>query len=175
MPRYEAALKLLHTGKHSKALQAFQELLPGVPTGLGHHIQIYIAVCERSASSHSESRFEDSNERFDYAILLLNSGRHRKARSHLEDMLRQEGKSPQILYGLALWAAAIGDTSECVSHLAEAIRLDEQYRLKAFYDSDFEELAGDPSFQELLIARRDSQAQVQCGTRPLHNVGKRNF
>lgn len=151
--RYEAALKLMHNGKYARAHDAFQELLPDVPPGFGDRVHVYLAVCSKKCVT-DKIEFHDSDERFDYAVLLLNSGRYREARMHLDDLLLQEGRTAQILYGFALLDGGVGETDKCIGHLAEAISLDEQYRLKAFYESDFEDLADDPGFRELLVSKQ---------------------
>jgi hypothetical protein len=43
-----------------------------------------------------------------------------------------------------------GDTQECIEKLREAIRLNGQNRVQARADSDFETVAEDPRFTELL-------------------------
>ena len=43
-----------------------------------------------------------------------------------------------------------GDTQKCIDHLSEAIRLNSQYRFQARSDSDFDGVADDPRFTELL-------------------------
>jgi hypothetical protein len=43
-----------------------------------------------------------------------------------------------------------GDCPRCIESLTEAIRLNPQNRLQARNDSDFDPVADDPSFTELL-------------------------
>ena len=43
-----------------------------------------------------------------------------------------------------------GDNSRCIEHLTEAIRLNAQNRFQARLDSDFDGVAEDPRFTELL-------------------------
>ncbi|MFC6647148.1 hypothetical protein ACFQBQ_16530 [Granulicella cerasi] len=152
MSRYELALNLLRKGKPTKAHEAFAELLPDAPFHLADRIRTYMVVCLRE-SPPSRSVFQDCNEQFDYAILLLNAQRYREARAELEDIIRQEGRSAQALYGLSLLSAFTGDTVKCLVRLEEAIGIDQAYKLKALYDLAFEELAGNPKFRELVAPK----------------------
>jgi hypothetical protein len=43
-----------------------------------------------------------------------------------------------------------GDSETCIHHLTEAIKLNTQNRFQARLDSDFDSVADDPRFTELL-------------------------
>jgi tetratricopeptide (TPR) repeat protein len=96
------------------------------------------------------TKFESHEERYDYAISLLNQGNYEDARSHFEEILLKDKQADYAFYGLALLASMTGDTQKCIEHLTEAIRLNAQNRFQARSDSDFDGVADDPSFTELL-------------------------
>src|SRR6266567_3440785 len=75
--------------------------------------------------------------------------------SHYEAALRlmQEGKydkADYAFYGLAVLASMTGDSHTCLEHLTEAIRQNPRNRIQARADSDFQDMADDPRFTELL-------------------------
>ena len=146
---YETALKLMQSGKFDKAHQAFTQMLEAAPQDLADRIRMYIAACMAQIEK-SSTKFESSEERYDYAISLLNQGQYEDARQQFEQILAQNQSADYAFYGLALLASMTGDTQECIDKLREAIRLNGQNRLQARADSDFEPVAEDPRFTELL-------------------------
>ena len=149
LARYEAALRLMQDGKFDKAAAAFQQLLATCPAELAERIRMYINACTQQAS-RSESKFHSCEERFDYAISLLNDGNYEDARSHLKTILAENACADYAFYGLAVLASMTGDAHTCLEHLTEAIRLNPRNRIQARADSDFQDMADDPRFTELL-------------------------
>ncbi len=146
---YESAIKLMQTGKYEKAHEAFSRMLGSAPQDLADRIRMYIAACVAQIGKGSNS-FQTHEERYDYAISLLNQGNYEDAREHLQQILLEEQSADYAFYGLALLASLTGDPDTCIEHLAEAIRLNGQNRLQARMDSDFDGVADDPRFTELL-------------------------
>lgn len=146
---YESALKLLQSGKFEKAHVAFTQMLQSAPQDLADRVRVYIAACIAQIDKGT-TQFESHEERYDYAISLLNQGHYEDAREHFQGILQENQSADYAFYGLALLASMTGDTQDCIQHLSEAIRLNSQNRLQARSDSDFESMAEDPRFTELL-------------------------
>jgi tetratricopeptide (TPR) repeat protein len=149
LARYEAALRLMQDGKYDKASAAFQQLLATSPADLAERIRMYINACTQQAS-RSESKFLSCEERFDFAISLLNDGNYEDARTHLKTILAENDCADYAFYGLAVLASMTGDAHNCLENLTEAIRLNPRNRIQARADSDFQDMADDPRFTELL-------------------------
>jgi len=146
---YESALKLMQAGKYDKAHDAFTKMLESAPQDLADRIRMYISACVAQIHKGTTD-FQTHEERYDYAISLLNQGNYEDARQHLKAILLQEKSADYAFYGLALLASLTGDHDTCIEHLTEAIRLNGQNRLQARLDSDFDGVAEDPRFTELL-------------------------
>jgi tetratricopeptide (TPR) repeat protein len=146
---YESALKLMQSGKFDKAHQAFSQMLQTAPQDLADRIRMYIAACVAQIEKGS-TKFETNEERYDYAISLLNQGQYEDAREQFQQILAKNESADYAFYGLALLASMTGDTQECIEKLREAIRLNGHNRLQARVDSDFETVSEDPRFTELL-------------------------
>jgi len=146
---YENALRLMQAGKYDKAHAIFNEMLAAAPHDFADRIRMYISACVAQISKGS-TNFESHEERYDYAISLLNHGHYEDAREHFQAILLQEQSADYAFYGLALLASMTGETQKCIEHLTEAIRLNSQYRIQARSDSDFDGVADDPRFTELL-------------------------
>ncbi len=147
---YEAALRLMQEGKYEKARAAFNQLLVTGPADLSARSRMYINACTQQAAKCETNRFLSGEERYDYAISLLNDGNYEDARGQLEKILVEDKRADYAFYGLAVLAGITGDAPACVEHLAEAIRLNPRNRIQARVDSDFQDVADDPRFTELL-------------------------
>ena len=146
---YETAIKLMQAGKYDKAHEAFVKMLETAPPDLAASIRRNISICA-AQKNIATKQFEDLEERYDYAVSLLNHGHYEDAREHLQAILLKEKSADYAFYGLALLAGMTGDADKCIDNLTEAIRLNEQNRLQARMDSDFDMVSDDPRFTELL-------------------------
>jgi tetratricopeptide (TPR) repeat protein len=146
---YEAALRLMQEGKFDNAHTAFQHMLAASPPDLAERIRMYINACVQQIS-RNETQFHSDEERYDYAISLLNDGNYEDARTQLKGILAGNDCADYAFYGLAVLSSMTGDAYHCLEHLTEAIRLNPHNRIQARADSDFQDMADDPRFTELL-------------------------
>lgn len=146
---YEAAIRLMQQGKYQKACEAFGAMLATAPPDLADRVRVYTAACMQQMSK-SDTDFQSDEERYDYAISLLNDGNYEDAREHLKKIIGENDRADYALYGLAVLASMTGDAHHCLEHLTEAIRLNPKNRIQARSDSDFQDMADDPRFTELL-------------------------
>jgi len=146
---YEAAIRLMQEGKFDKARTAFEKMLDSAPNDLAERIRMYISACIQQAS-RNKADFTNPEEQYDYAVSLLNDGHYEDAREHFESILKKNGKADYALYGLAVLSSMTGDAQTCLEHLTEAIRQNPRNRIQARSDSDFQDMADDPRFTELL-------------------------
>jgi tetratricopeptide (TPR) repeat protein len=149
LQHYQSAVQLMQEGKYEKARAAFEKLLTTAPPELLERTKIYLAACERNAKQSTLS-FATPGEQYDYAISLLNTGDYEDARDHLEGILKKYPSADYAHYGLAVLDSITGQAEECLEHLITAIELNPQNRIQARSDSDFQDMADDPRFTELL-------------------------
>jgi len=146
---YEKALKLMYAGKYTEAHTAFNAMLATAPQEFGDRIRMYIATCVGQIHDGT-TNFQTHEERYDYAISLLNMGLYVDAQKNLEAIRAADQTADYAFYGLALLASMTGDSESCIKHLSEAIRLNPQNRTQARLDSDFDGVSDDPRFTDLL-------------------------
>ena len=146
---YEAALRMMQEGKYDKAHVAFDKMLATSPADLAERIRMYISACLLQVSK-GKATFSSHEEHYDYAISLLNSGQYEDAREQFKLILAQNEKADFAFYGLAVLSSMTGDSHTCLEHLTEAIRQNPRNRIMARADSDFQDMADDPRFTELL-------------------------
>jgi tetratricopeptide (TPR) repeat protein len=146
---YQGAVQLVQQGKYEKALTALEKLLPDAPREISERVRMYIATCRRQLE-HARITFQSAEERYNYAVLQLNNGLYEDAREHFQGVLDTEPKADYAWYGLALLECITNHPEECLEALHKAIRLNSRNRLQARTDNDFQAMADDPRFTELL-------------------------
>jgi tetratricopeptide (TPR) repeat protein len=146
---YEAALRLMQQGKYDQAHAAFTQMLAASPADLAERIRMYINACVQQIAKGKTSFLSDE-ERYDYAVSLLNVGHYEDARDQFKQIIGGNHRADYAFYGLAVLASMTGDAHRCLEHLTEAIRLNPRSRIQARADSDFQDMADDPRFTELL-------------------------
>jgi tetratricopeptide (TPR) repeat protein len=146
---YGAAMKLMQEGKFDRARAAFEKLLPNAPMDLAERSRLYKSACERQMQAKG-TKFASSEEQYDYAISLLNTGFYEEARDQFQRILKTNPTADYAYYGLAILESMTGLAEPCLEHLAKAIELSPRNRIQARSDSDFQDMADDPRFTELL-------------------------
>ena len=146
---YEAALKLMQQGKYDLAHAAFDKMLGNSPSDLADRIRMYINACLLQVSKGKTS-FASHEEQYDYAISLLNLGHYEDAREHFRTILDAKPTADYAFYGLAVLASMTGESHKCLEHLTQAIKHNPRNRIQARADSDFQDMADDPRFTDLL-------------------------
>lgn len=146
---YEAALKAMQEHKFEKAKGLLEKILTGGQKELIDRARVHLSLCNQQLAAVSTS-FKTHEEHFDYAVSLMNAGQFDQARAHMEKILKQNSKADFAYYGMAVVDCLTGQVESSLKHLGEAIRLNPQNRFQARNDSDFQNMADDPRFTELL-------------------------
>ena len=146
---YEAGLKAMQEHKFDKAKAVLEKIIATGPKELADRARVHLSTCNQQLASISTS-FKSAEEHFDYAVSLMNSGQYEQSRVHMEKILKQDAKADFAFYGLAVLDCLTGQVEESLKHLSDAIRLNPHNRFQARNDSDFQNMADDPRFTELL-------------------------
>ena len=147
---YEAGLKALQEHKFEKAKPHFQKLVGGPVKELADRAIVHLNICNQHLERSAATQFKTPEEHFDYAVSLMNVGDYVGAREHLEKLLKQNAKADYVVYGLAALDCLTGHVEDSLRRLDEALKLNAALRFQARTDSDFQNLAEDPRFTELL-------------------------
>ncbi|HUM07226.1 MAG TPA: tetratricopeptide repeat protein [Terriglobales bacterium] len=156
---YEAGIKALQEHKFEKAKGYFQKTLAGPNKSLSDRAAVHIQTCDQHLEKPA-LQFKTVEEHFDFAVSLINTGDYVSAREHLEKLLKQQPKTDYVLYGLAALDCLTGHVEDALKTLDEAIRANPALRFQARNDSDFQNLAEDPRFTELLYPDPGADAAV---------------
>ena len=149
LQHYQAAVQYLQQGRPEKSTPAFEKLLAEAPPDYRERCQMYLAASRRQLETRKLT-FDTPEEQYDYAISQLNTGYFEEAREQFESILAAHPESDYVYYGLALLEAITGSAQECLANLSRAIELNPRNRLQARSDTDFQSMADDPRFTELL-------------------------
>jgi tetratricopeptide (TPR) repeat protein len=146
---YESGLRALQEHKFEKAKGHLQKVLSGPDKSLVDRALVHICACDKNIDKPG-LQFKSTEEHYDYAVSLINVGDYVTAREHLEKLLKQQPKAEFVLYGLAALDCLTGHLEESLKTLGEAIQVKPGLRFQARNDGDFQNLAEDPRFTELL-------------------------
>jgi tetratricopeptide (TPR) repeat protein len=146
---YESGLRALQEHKFEKAKGHLQKVLSGPNKSLVDRAQVHILTCDKHMGAPT-LQFKTAEEHYDYAVSLINTGDYVTAREHLDKLLKQNPKAEFVLYGLAALHCLTGHVEESLKTLNEAIQAKPSLRFQARNDGDFQNLAEDPRFTELL-------------------------
>ncbi|MBV9437529.1 MAG: hypothetical protein JOZ44_15830 [Acidobacteria bacterium] len=146
---YEGGLKALQERKFDKAKGLLEKVLAGPSRELADRARVHLNTCNQQLSQAATS-FKSLGEHYDYAVSLMNAGKHDEARGHMEKILKQNSRADFAHYGLALLDCISNRSEDCLRNLNEAIKLNGANRYQARNDPDFKNMADDPRFTELL-------------------------
>jgi tetratricopeptide (TPR) repeat protein len=154
---YEAGLKSLQSHKYDKAKAYFEKVVGGSSPELADRAAAHLSSCNQHINRNSAT-FKNPEERYDFAVSLMNMGDYVSAREIFDELTQKHPKLDFVWYGAAALSCLMGHFPDAISGLSEAIRLNPANRFQARNDSDFKSLSDDPRFTELLYP--DTSAEV---------------
>ena len=146
---YESGLRAMQEHKFEKAKGHLQKVLAGPDKSLVDRAQVHMCACDKNLDKPG-LQFKSTEEHYDYAVSLINTGDYVTAREHLDKLLKQQPRAEYVLYGLAALDCLTGHLEESLKTLGEAIQVRPALRFQARNDGDFQNLVEDPRFTELL-------------------------
>jgi len=161
LQNYEAGLRAMQEHKFDKAKPYFQKVVAGASKELADRAGVHLSTCNQHLERGGATQFSTPEEHFDYAVSLMNGGDYVTAREHLEKLLKQHPRADYVIYGMAALDCITGRVEDSLKRLDEALRVNPQLRFQARNDSDFQNLAEDPRFTELLYP--DPGAELDAG------------
>jgi tetratricopeptide (TPR) repeat protein len=160
---YEAGLRAMQERKYDKAKAHLLKVVSGASKELADRAGVYLNNCNQQLEK-STNHFKSPEEHYDYAISLMNLGDYVAAREHLDVLTKQVPKADYVAYGLAALNCLTGHVEDSLRTLDQAIRLNPALRFQARNDSDFQNLAEDPRFTELLYPDPGAETASEDGS-----------
>ena len=161
---YETGLRAMQERKFDKAKTLFVKLVSSGPKELADRAAVHLNACNQQLA-RSNVTFKTAEEHYDYVVSLMNVGDYVTAREHLEHLIGKHGKADYIWYGFAVLECLTGHVEESLKKLNEAIKLNPSNRFQARSDTDFNNMADDPRFTELLYPEPGAPDSWQSDSR----------
>ena len=164
---YQDGLRALQERKFERAKGLFQKVVNSGMQELADRARVHLNTCRHHLDQavNASTVFRSPEEHYDYAVSLINLGDYIAAGEHLEKILKQTPKADYAWYGLAVLHCLTGHFEDSLRGLSEAIRLNPANRFQARNDSDFNDLADDPRFTELLYPENEMPSGGPSGPR----------
>jgi len=146
----DKALAPFHKRNWRQALERLQALGQKYPDSMDvtDRVRSYSRICERELANKPPTP-KTAEDHYQLGVVRLNDGVLDEARTLLEQAVKLEADSDKAHYALAS-ALALGEQSaEALQHLQRAIELNDDNRIFAGNDSDFELLRDEVQFLEL--------------------------
>ncbi len=147
---YESGVKAMQERKFERAKALLEKVMTSGSRELADRAAVHLNTCQQQLARASNSGFKSTEEHYDYAISLMNASDYDGARSHLEKLQKQVPKADYVWYGLALLDCLTHHYEAALKNLEQAIKLNAANRYHARNESDFQNMADDPRFTELL-------------------------
>ena len=161
---YESGLRAMQEHKFEKAKPHFQKVVSSGVRELTDRANVHLNTCNQHLERTASTQFKTQEEHFDYAVSLMNVGDYVTAREHLDKLFKQNAKADYVVYGLAALDCLTGHVEDSLRRLDEALHLNPQLRFQARNDSDFQNLAEDPRFTELLYPDPGADVEETTGS-----------
>ncbi len=155
---YEAGLKAMQGRKFERAKALLEKVMDAGSRELADRAAVHLNTCQQQLARVSSGGFKSPEEHYDYVISLMNAADYEGARSHLEKLQKQVPKSDYVWYGLALLDCLTHHYESALKNLEQAIKLNSASRYHARNESDFQNMADDPRFTELLYPEELGEA-----------------
>jgi len=153
---YDQALGLLRRKDYQAAADAFEKVIKTYPDEkeMADRCRIYLSVCERERSE-KVLPLKKPEDYYYQGIVESNRQQYDEALKNLDKALKMSPKDDRFLYASAATQALKGDREQALSLLKEAIDTNPENRIHAQSDPDFEVLADDDAFIDLVSAERN--------------------
>jgi tetratricopeptide (TPR) repeat protein len=145
---FEAAVLYFQKESYGKAKEILKRLADTAPPEVADRARVHLRLCEQRSATASAPKTAADNYLF--GVAELNAGRQESAADYLEKAHQQEPKREDVCYALAACYALQGKADAALEFLKVAVDLRPQNRFQARQDADFESLAGNPRFRELV-------------------------
>jgi tetratricopeptide (TPR) repeat protein len=155
-PRYTAAVKSFEAAtryflkeQYSKAREIFEKVVAEAPVEIAERARMHLRLCEQQMSE-AVSAPRGSAENYNLGVAALNARQLDQAIEYLRKADRSSPNREEIRYALAAAFALQGNADAALEHLKAAIELRPGNRFQARLDEDFQTLAADLRFKELV-------------------------
>ncbi len=147
---YELGARAFHRQNFEKAKEIFEKLASSGVAGIAERSRVHLRLCEHKLSRPVPAP-KKPEDLYTMGVGALNSRRLDDAIEYLSKAQKSAPKLEHVCYALAAAYSLRGDAESALHTLKEAIALRPQNRIQAKRDEDFQALAADARFRELVF------------------------
>jgi len=147
---FELGARAFHKQNYEKAKEIFEKLASSQVAGVAERARVHLRLCEQKLSRPVPPP-KKPEELYALGVGALNSRRLDEAIEYLHKAQKSAPKLEHISYALAAAYSLRGDAEGALQHLKAAITLRPENRIQAKRDEDFQRLAADARFKELVL------------------------
>ena len=147
---FELGARAIHKQNYERAKEIFEKLASSGVAGVAERARVHLRLCEQKLTRPGPAP-KKPEELYTLGVGALNSRRLDDAIEYLNKAQKSAPKLEHISYALAAAYSLRGDAEDALQHLREAIALRPQNRIQAKRDEDFQALAADARFKELVF------------------------
>jgi tetratricopeptide (TPR) repeat protein len=154
---FQAAVKSFELGarafqkqNYERAKEIFEKLASSGIAGVAERARVHLRLCEQKLSRPTPPP-RKPEDLYTLGVGALNSRRFDDAIEYLHKAQKSAPQLEHICYALAAAYSLRGDAEAALQHLKEAINLRPENRIQAKRDQDFQGLATDARFKELVF------------------------
>lgn len=145
---FEAAVRYFRKKDYQKAAPLFQKVAAGPVREIADRARVHLSLCEQR--QHQVKPPKTAEGYYARGVAALNSCDFDLAIQYLSKSDKMVPNQEYVHYALAAAYGLRGDSKPALDHLEIAIKLRPQNRVQARLDDDFQALAEDPRFIQLL-------------------------
>lgn len=150
---YERAVRLVYQKKHREAqslLQGIQKKFPNEMEVLDR-VNTLLRICKARLQKRKEDSPSTAEEFFDRGVVRHNRGLHEEALESFSAALKRAKKDSSFIhYAMAAAEVRLGNHERALKSLKKAIEVKVEHRFFARNDPDFEPLAKNETFRDLV-------------------------
>ena len=150
---YELGARAFHKQNFERAREIFEKLASSGVAGVAERARVHLRLCEQRLSRPAPAP-KKPEDLYTLGVGALNSGRLDDAIEYLNKAQKSAPRLEHVRYALAAAYSLRGDAKDALENLKQAIALRPQNRILARRDEDFQALAADVRFRELVFSSR---------------------
>jgi tetratricopeptide (TPR) repeat protein len=149
LKNFEVATRHLQRQNFQRAKEIFEKLARGAASEIADRARVHLRFCNRKLSQASPSP-KLAEDYYNLAVAALNFRKLDLAIDYLNRADRIAPNQEYIQYALAAAHALLGNTDAALEHLKTSIGLRPANRFHARHDPDFQSIATDSRFIQLV-------------------------
>ena len=142
-------MRAFHKQNYDKAAEVFEKLVDIDARDIAERAHVHLRLC-RQRTARTGAGPKSADEYYALGIACLNARNLSQAVENLGKADKLKPNQDHVRYALAVSHALVGNADLAFAHLEAAFALRPENRIHARRDEDFQGIAADPRFRQLI-------------------------